>query len=272
MPASWLEVFDCPVLRAVSLAKYMRYWTPCILFCFWCPAFWCCHSCSYRICTVSGQAECLLINKLNRSCSFLFNTMVSWLKNRNGRQVLACCTGYAVLPHQVFLSGWMPQNPVAEDPVLLSDISKKWYFLCRRLATVVDVWGCRQLSVTWVTVFTAYTSVIRPLSCRLYMDGTVFRFLYVWCNNVPDVGDRKNFGLIRVYGTTGQVCFCALFPGQFALCTQYFVFPIRNQVSWFFQTGVFHLQIFRIFVSGLELMKRFDTLSSDTNVSVCSLH
>ena len=86
--------------------------------------------------------------QMNRSCSFLFNTMISWLKNRNGRQVLTCCTGYAVLPHQVFLSGWIPQNPVAEDPVLLSDISKKQYFLCRRLAIVVDVWGCRQLFAT----------------------------------------------------------------------------------------------------------------------------
>lgn len=152
--------------------------------------------------------------QMNRSCSFLFNTMVSWSKNRNGRQVLSWCTGYAVLPHQFFLSGSMQQNPVAEDQVfVIRFISKEWYFLCRRLAIVVDVWGCRQLSVTWVTVFTAYTSVIRPLSCRLYMDGTVFRFLYVWCNNVPDVGDRKNFGLIRVSGTTGQVCFCALFPG-----------------------------------------------------------
>lgn len=86
--------------------------------------------------------------QMNRSCSFLFNTMVSWLKNRNGRQVLSWCTGYAVLPHQFFLSGSMQQNPVAEDQVfVVRYISKEWYFLCRRPAIVVDVWGCRQLSV-----------------------------------------------------------------------------------------------------------------------------
>lgn len=87
--------------------------------------------------------------QMNRSCSFLFNTMVSWSKNRNGRQVLSWCTGYAVLPHQFFLSGSMQQNPVAEDQVfVVRYISKEWYFLCRRLAIVVDVWGCRQLFVT----------------------------------------------------------------------------------------------------------------------------
>ena len=129
--------------------------------------------------------KCLLINKLNRSCSFLLNTMVSWSKNRNGRQVPSWCTGYAVLPHQFFLSGWMQQNPVAGDQVfVVRYISKEWYFLCRRLATVVDVWGCRQLSVTGVTVFTAYTSVIRPLSCRLYMDGTVFFPVFCMCGAI----------------------------------------------------------------------------------------
>ena len=111
--------------------------------------------------------------------------MVSWTKNRNGRQVPSWCTGYAVLPHQFFLSGWMQQNPVAGDQVfVVRYISKEWYFLCRRLATVVDVWSCRQLSVTWVTVFTAYTSVIRPLSCRLYMDGTVFFPVFCMCGAI----------------------------------------------------------------------------------------
>ena len=99
---------------------------------------------------------------------------------------------------------------------------------CMELSAIV----C-DLSDSFRRIYQRDTTII--LSSLYGWNSLCSRFLYVWRNNVPDVGDRKNFGLIRVSGTTGQVCFCALFPGQFALCTNVLCFRSGIKFRDFFR-------------------------------------